>query len=229
MIDDDLDHPTDGASPPDVPTAPGCQSQTVVCAASLSRHLAFAIRREAEYPSRPELHQRLAAIEDAANLLTRELTDPTISILLRDGYEGIENEISLGVDLRGVALRAAKARLRSPRTPGRGRLSPDAGTGPDALGYCALIVSMAWYLDTGKWPGQRDAAAHIVCEALWLTSGGEAHGRLGAHPGTLTAWRKHLVAARRYRPPHPAGELVERMMTRPPLPPTADDIRHRYR
>jgi hypothetical protein len=192
-------------------------SLTVVYAASLLGHLKLAIRRDAEYPSRPNLHARLKAIEDATRLLARELTDVQMLVLLHDGYEGTENEVSLLPDLRDLANRAAGVRARRPRTQGRGKLYPNE---PTALGYCALIVSVGWHMAEGKWPGQHNPKAHLLCEALWLNAGGAPHGGLGARPGTFTVWRKHLLDARQYRPPHGAGsmvvELIAEVMDEPP-------------
>jgi len=193
-------------------------SLIVSYAASLRGHLALAIRREAEYPSRPKLHMRLKAIEDAARLLSRELTDVPMLVLLRDGYEGIENEVSLLPDLRDLASRAACVRARSPRTQGRGKLYPAE---PTALEYCALIVSVAWHMVEGEWSGKRNPKAHLLCEALWQNAGGAPHGGIGARPGTFMVWRNHLVEARKYQqkyqqkyqPPHGAGKMVAELIT----------------
>ena len=194
------------------------RSLAVSYAASLLEHLRLAIRRDAEYPSRPNLHARLKAIENAARLLARELTNVPMLVLLRDGYEGIANEASLSPDLIDLARRAASVRERSPRKQGRGKLYPAE---PTALEYCALIVSIAWHMAEGKCPGQRNREAHLLCEALWQSAGGAPHGGLGAHPGTFMAWRKHLVAAHKYRPPHEAGKMVVKLITEildePPL------------
>ena len=197
---------------PDRPVALRQGSLAVGYASSLLEHLKLTIRREAQYPSRPEMHRRLTDIVDAARLLMRELTDVPMSVLLNDGYEGIESLVILAAELRDLVNRAATVRRRSPRKQGRGRLLPDPHAGPDALGYCALIVSIAWYKEKSDWPGQRNAKAHMLCEALWLAAEGAPHGQLGARPGTLTAWREHLVAARKYRPPHAAGVLVAETM-----------------
>jgi hypothetical protein len=180
-------------------------SLVVSYAASLRGHLALAIRREAEYPSRPKLRKRLKAIEEAARLLAREVTDVPMLVLLRDGYEGVEHEVSLLPDLMRLAKRAACVRARSPRRQGRGKLYPAE---PTALEYCALIVSVAWHMAEGKWPGKDNPEAHLLCEALWLNAGGAPHSGLGARPGTFTAWRNHLFEARQYRPPHGAGKMV---------------------
>jgi hypothetical protein len=107
------------------------------------------------------------------------------------------------------AQRPGKLTGRS-RRQGRGKFYPDPTSGPDALEYCALIVSIAWHKDTGDWPGQRNRIAATFCELSWLAAGGLPHGV--SPDGALTAWRRHIVAARRYRPPHRAGALVERML-----------------
>jgi hypothetical protein len=41
---------------------------------------------------------------------------------------------------------------------------------------------------------------------------------LAAKDGSLNAWRRHLVAAKRYLPPHQAGKFVERILDPPPPP-----------
>jgi hypothetical protein len=96
-----------------------------------------------------------------------------------------------------------------PTRPGRDKHYADSSRGPDALEYCALIVATVWRAHAGKWPGNKNPHAFELCEALWTASGGEAHGGLASENGALTAWRRHLTASKKFRPPHAAGELVE--------------------
>jgi hypothetical protein len=116
------------------------------------------------------------------------------------------------LNLSAVRQLAAAALARRPRRQGRGRFTPDPTSGPDALEYCALIVSVAWHRETNDWPGQRNRMAAVICERLWRAAGDAPHGGIAARDGALTAWRRHLVAAQRYRTPHRAGALVERML-----------------
>src|SRR5258708_3413600 len=92
-------------------------------------------------------------------------------------------------------------RLEAVQGPARSGARPPRG----------VIVSVAWHKDTGKWPGYGNPKAQLICELLWRKAGGAPahlpHGGFDA-PGTFATWRKHLVAARRYQPPHSAGVLV---------------------
>jgi hypothetical protein len=202
---------------------------------ALAPYLSFTIQREKEYPSRPTFQQRLQKIIAATQrgrrrrpatrqFLEDELADLRIWGLLADGDRLIPEN-----DIRRRAMRALQ---RSPKR-GRGKLYPNPAAGPDALEYCALIVSMIWHKTTGVWPGAADPRAHEMCELLWLTAGGdpEQHRTLAAHPGTVTVWRRHLATARRYRPPHSAGQLVARGLAgNPPKrhPPLTRRLREFY-
>src|SRR4051812_32276582 len=73
------------------------------CAVKFVPHLAYAIRRESEYPSRPKLHERLKYIETLATrgrhpvaqeILWREVTDPIIFALLSNGKAQTEKALS---------------------------------------------------------------------------------------------------------------------------------------
>lgn len=192
---------------------------TLAYAGLFIAHLAYTVGAEADYLSRPELHQKLGAIENAARLLVRELSDLRIFALLSDGNTRIEHALTGAArNARWLAGRAAGVRERSPPNQGRGRLYPSPAAGPDALEYCALIVSMAWHKDAETWAGTRNVTAQAICEALWRKAGGPphtAHSGLSEAPAAFAAWRVHLIAARRYRPPHPAGKLVARIMAGP--------------
>jgi hypothetical protein len=194
-------------------------------AVSLKPCLAFMIRREKEYPSRLALQRRLQKIADAARpgrrpaarqLILDELSDLRIWGLLANGDRMIPE--------REIRSRAMRVLQRSSRR-GRGKLYPDPAAAPDALECCALIVSMIWRKTTGDWPGAANPRAHEFCELLWLAAGSnpKQHQTTAARPGTVTAWRKHLVTARRYRPPHAVGQVVARGFAgnppkrRPPL------------
>jgi hypothetical protein len=195
---------------------------TVAYSILMTGHLAYTIRRDADYPSSPELHERLETIEtlsrrgrspSARERVRHELADLRISALLSNGDASIEralNPLLRPMNLPYIGLLAAKARARNPRKQGRRKFYPDPGSGPDALEYCALIVSVAWQKDTGDWPGYGNPTAQFICELLWRRAGGkphELHSGFDA-PGTFATWRKHLAAARRYYPPHAAGKLV---------------------
>lgn len=194
-------------------------------------HLAYAVRRAHEYPSAVDLYTRLeeiealarrARLENARSKIEREVTDPVIFGLLADGDP--KNEAVLvpmlrranglvvfrKLNLAAVGRLAAAARARQPRKQGRRIFYPDPRSGPNELEYCALIVTMAWYRDAGRWPGQSNPTAQLICELLRRTAGGVPHGDIAACDGQLTAWRKHLRAAQRYKPPHHAGTQIYR-------------------
>jgi hypothetical protein len=179
----------------------------------LLKSLEYAIKRKAAYPLRPEIHKRLAKVEDAARLLEHELADPQILALLSNGDPRLENWLSdMARTARRLTSRVAEFRERHPQKQGRGKLYPEAG--PDPLEICALMISMLWQQDNGRLPGKGNVKAHKFCEDLWLAAGGTPHAGLAARPGTLTAWCSHLLMARKYGPPHPAGEHVVRRRRR---------------
>jgi hypothetical protein len=133
---------------------------TMAYACLLADHLAFAIDREdkAGRWRRPLARQ----------MVTRELADPQIFALLADGDPRIERALSKHpVNLRDVERWAATARERHRPMRGQGKLYPDPVAGPDTREYCALIVSVAWHKDTGKWPGRGNPTALLICELLW--------------------------------------------------------------
>jgi hypothetical protein len=176
--------------------------------------LAFDIRREIQYPSRPVLRRRLERIRDAGRpgrrpaareFLRRELADPSIAALL--GVKAFDHPRDLRERIERVLARAPKQ--------GRGKLYPDVANGPDALEHCALIVTMLCQQGTGHLPYQWRSAVHELCEQLWRAAGGEPHGGLAAKDGALSAWRRHLVAAKRYLPSHAAGMLIEHILSPP--------------
>jgi hypothetical protein len=189
-------------------------------------HLAFDIGREGKYPPRPELHQRLERIEALARrgrrplarqMVMQELADPQIFALLANGNPRIERALSNPrINLRDVERLAAAARERHPPRRGQGKFYPDPLVGPDAREHCALIVSVAWRKDTGKWPGHGNPTAQLICELLWQGADGMPHlpHRGFDAPGTFATWSKHLVTARWYRPPHAAGVLVTNSLAR---------------
>jgi hypothetical protein len=208
---------------------------TTFYAMLLTAHLAYAIGREDEYPGASCLISRLEKIEETARCRWRsprarqwignELSDLRTFGLLANGdarAEAALSPLSDPFNLPCVAERARDAVARwarrpgkltdRPRRQGRGKFYPDPASGPNALEFCALIVSIAWHKDAGVWPGQRNRMAATISELLWLAAGGPAHGV--SPDGALTAWRRHGVAARRYLPPHRAGALVERMLDR---------------
>jgi hypothetical protein len=199
---------------------------TMAYAGLLVDHLAFAIGRVGKYPPRPELHQRLEAIQTLASrgrrplarqMVMREVADPRIFALLANGDPRIERALSKPpINLRNVERWTATARERHPPRRGQGRLYPDPVAGPDAREHCALIVSVAWYKDTGKWPGHGNPTAQLICELLWRKAGGAPHLPHDGFdaPGTFATWGKHFVAARQYQPPHAAGAHVANSLAR---------------
>ena len=155
--------------------------------------LSFAIKRDATYPSRPELHERLEAIENAARLLMDELPDLQMHALLLDGDERIENENETYHGLRDIAARAAQVRARKPPKQGRGKLYPEAASGPNLMDMCALMVGLMFERGCGRWPGKSNAEAHRLCEALWKAAGGPR--RLGSGEPSLPSPTKETKAA----------------------------------
>ena len=221
----------DIAEPP--PTVPAGEAPAWLTEAlpTLIAMLRRAIECEAAYPTRPELHRRLGAIERAARLLMKELHDLHILPLLLEGDEQIENANETFHGLRDMARRAARARESQPRRQGRGRLYPKAAIGPSPMELCALMIAAAYYQAQGQWPGQNNVEAHRLCEALWTAAGGAQRlgrgkprlpspsketgaagswGKSGSE--TVVVWRQHLQAARNYRPPHDAGRIIQGIM-----------------
>jgi hypothetical protein len=183
--------------------------------------LAYAIKREKDYPSARKLHERLRKIEQTARdlpALTRELIDPRIIALLSN--DGVRSEdlldLARGVrsiadPLNRVAEHIAHMRKRNPPKQGQGKLYP-AAPGPSPLEQCALIVAMIWYREKGNWPGLNDKVAHKLCEQFWLEAGGKPHGGLGAKEGELNAWRKYIAEGRKKWADHAAGRLVDHIL-----------------
>jgi hypothetical protein len=193
---------------PAVPSG-GAPAPLVPALATLSEMLSNAIEGEATYPSRPELHRRLKAIEDAARLLTRESLDLKILALLLDGDERIENQNETYHGLKDIAARAARANAR-PRKQGRGKLYPKAPTWPSPMELCALMIETIWQQHTGQRPPVNNAKVHQLCEALWRKAAGG--GRRTAWGDSASGWRNHLRAAKLYRAPHQAGRRIEHVL-----------------
>jgi hypothetical protein len=199
---------------------------TLGYAARMIKHLAYTISREAEYPASPELHERLRRIEALASRghssiardqIQLELADPRIFALLTNGDASAEmalSPLSQRMNLPFIRGLAAAARQRNPRKQGRRKFYPDTISGPDALEYCALILRIAWHMDAGKWPGSHNPTAQRFCEILWRLAGGAAHTVHGGFdaPDTFASWRKQLVAAGQYGPPHDAGKQIARIL-----------------
>jgi hypothetical protein len=164
--------------------------------------LAFDIQRESKYRSRPEWRTRLAAIEKAAQFLMKELTDLQTLAHLEDDGERIANANEMYHGLRDVAARAERAHARIPATQGSGHAYP--GSGPSVREHCALYIGMAWEKQWGEWPPSANQNAQRLCAALWKEAGGVASAW-----DTTEVWRNHLREAKKYRPPAPAGALVQ--------------------
>lgn len=187
----------------------GVPAPLVAALGTLSDMLSNAIEGEATYPSRPELHRRLKAIEDAARLLKKELLDWKILGLLLDGDQRIENESEMYQGLAHIAARAARASAR-PRKQGRGKLYPKAPTWPSPMELCALIIDTIWHQHTGQWPPVNNGKVHQLCEALWRKAAGG--GRPTAWGDGVSGWRNHLRAAKLYRAPHQAGRRIQHVL-----------------
>ena len=177
----------------------------------LIKTLRYAIKREENYPNRPTLYDRLEEIEKAARLLIDELEDLQITALLFDGDEDPENTRKVYHGLCDIAARAARVPARRPRTKGRGRLYPEADIGPNPMELCALMVSIYWHEKRRQWPGNDTLEVHQACELLWRNADGPARPAWGK-PDSLVTWRNHLRAAQKYRPPHPAGQHIQRIL-----------------
>src|SRR4051794_28807765 len=148
-------------------------------------HLAYAIGREAVYPGIQVFHARLETLgtltrrwraPEARKRVIRELADPEMRALLSNGDPQIEAALSplvgpLNLPYVGGLARAARAR-RPPRQGSR-KFYPAAAAGPDSREYCALIVSVAWRRDAGKWPEEGDPTAQFICELLWRKARGK--------------------------------------------------------
>jgi hypothetical protein len=173
--------------------------------------LRFAIKKEADYPTRPELYERLQAIENAARLLRKELPDLRMRQLLLDGDQTFLNQNETYHGLHDIAERAARVRAQNPPRQGRGKLYPENARGPNERVLCALIVMIAWKRHNGDWP-KNNATMHEACAALWRTAGGKniALGWADGRPESVIAWRAHMGTAANFRPPqHPAGRIIE--------------------
>jgi hypothetical protein len=155
-----------------------------------------------------------------------ELSDLQICALLLDGDERIDNENEMYHGLRDVAVHAAQARASKPRKQGRGKLNPKAAIGPNPMELCALMVSLIWHEECRKWLGKDNPRAHQNCEALWKAADGPPRSAWGK-PGSLIVWRNHLNATRRYRPPHPAGRLIQRILSMDSCTPPSATPEHR--
>jgi hypothetical protein len=187
--------------------------------------LVFAIKRDAEHPSEPELVNRLQALASAAELVLSETSDPLLRGLFLETDEWLESEPQGVAMLEDTLRRVAQARKRFPPQRKRGapkRVLPVSSgpgpSGPGPLEYCALIAGMLWKAHYGCWPSKDDPAAHGLCEGFWITALRVAeaklsarrarvgpHGGVAATDGALTAWRRHLKSAKQYVPPHHAG------------------------
>jgi hypothetical protein len=209
----------------------GALAQVIQALPTLIKMLSDTIEAEAVYPTRRELHRRLEAIEKSARLLIQELPDLRILALLLDGDARIENENETYHGLHDISARAARVRKRNPLKQGRGRLYPKSAIGVGAMELCALIVAVCHHHESGKWPGKDNAKAHQLCEALWKAAGGpprlgrgkprlpsplketkaeKSWGKSGS--ATVAVWRNHLKTGRNYRPPHPAGAHIQRIL-----------------
>jgi hypothetical protein len=123
---------------------------------TLIEGVAYAIKREKNYPSQTELHERLTQIEETARSgvpPTRELIDPDIAALLSNEVQRLEDFLDLARDVRWLADRAADVRDRNPIRRGRGKLYPAPLSGPNALEQCALINAI---FTPSKWATSAD-------------------------------------------------------------------------
>lgn len=173
--------------------------------------LRFAIKKETDYPARPELYERLEAIENAARLLRKELPDLLMRQLLLDGDHTFLNQNETYHGLHDIAERARRVRTQNPPRQGRGKLYPENACGPSEPELCALIVMIAWRVHTCEWP-KNNATMHGACAALWRAAGGKdiTQWRPGGSFKSFSAWHAHMRKAKKFRPPqHPAGLIIE--------------------
>jgi hypothetical protein len=63
----------------------------------------------------------------------------------------------------------------------------------------------------GRWPGKSNIKAHQKCQELWKAADGPLPEGWGKS-GSVAVWRNHLKATKGYRPPHPAGTRVQRIL-----------------
>jgi hypothetical protein len=186
------------------------------------------IQAERAYPGRPEQRARLVAIRRAARLLERELNNLDLLMLLvpGDGDQIInENETRRG--LSDVAIRADAALRQVPSGKGRARhyARRERFQNKDV---CALIVTVAWKLARGAWPGVDNEVAKSACDALWNAVGGDIQRRGGEG---LEVWKKHLTVARAHREGMEA-KLIERNLKenrRTPVSRRPDETRIKMR
>jgi len=167
-----------------------------------------AIRSEQTYPKRKKLLKRFRAIESAAKLLRDELRDQRLLALMGDRWFP-SGEFMAGLD--SVAERATSVIKRNLPKQGRAKLYPDGpNRGPSPQQRCALFVGMMWQRRRGRWPPLKNKRAHRLCEIFWKAAGGPPRSGWGRDgQANVTVWRTHLKAAQEFRPPHPAGTLVQ--------------------
>jgi hypothetical protein len=158
--------------------------------------LAASIKEEINYPGRPELRKRLAALAKSARLIEQELADPAIlSLLLGDDLACITNEWQLDAGLHDIAERADAARGKVPQGQGRHKHYPRP-EGLSSREICALIVTVAWKQARNKWPGVKNVKARRACQELWGAAGGNVVRQGGR---SVEVWRDHMRSAKLHR------------------------------
>ena len=180
--------------------------------------LRFNINRERKYPK--DLYRSIRAMDAAARLLIENIPNLQIRALLLEERGGAdasyENENQTWHGLQDIAACTDRLLTRRGKNKRIRRALYPEDAGLDAKGLCALIVSIAWWLGTSKWPGSKNWRVQQMCEDLWAKASGsprprrntgepqpfrpdlcpaENWGREGSE--SVAAWKYHLHACRK--------------------------------
>jgi hypothetical protein len=186
--------------------------------------LRYNINREKEYPK--DLYRSIRAMDVAARLLIENIPNLQIRALLLEERDRFENENETWHGLGDIADCTGRLLTRLGDKRNRSKLYPD-GARLDAKGLCAFIVSIAWWLETDKWPGRKNRRVQQMCEDLWAKASGSSRprrntgepqpsrpdicpaknwGRLGSE--SVAAWKHHLDACHKVSRKDPQFRLV---------------------
>jgi hypothetical protein len=152
---------------------------------------------QAVQPTKAAMKKQLTAVEDAALLLARALSDASTREFLEIAGR-TENTVALVNPLHDVAERAKRA-AASPALStqagktkaGRSRAMP-----PNAISaktYCAVLIAETWAYLHGRHPAPRNLQAAAAANAYWRASRGKATG-WGKDP--LTGWSPYFKKAK---------------------------------
>jgi len=177
----------------------------------LAHILRDAAEQERAYEKPSVLHERLAEIQQAAELLKERLLDRRIAALLE-----IEDVTSVCKVLHELATKAESVRLANPLRQGLRKVLPRTPTMPRPMECCALIAASINYLAKGRWPGNKNTHVQRLCEKLWTFANGP-RPRVGDNPESVEAWYNHLRASRKFRPPHYAGTFIVERVLKPAI------------